>query len=61
MKNILNPTSTTGQISIANWKEIVARYQTPCIGRASWQLLNTLIPYLGLWVAMYFLVTICGG
>ncbi len=44
--------------SIAEWKEIVAQYQTPSSGRAIWQVLNTLIPYLGLWVLMYFAVSI---
>jgi acyl-lipid omega-6 desaturase (Delta-12 desaturase) len=36
------------------WKEIVARYQQPAIGRSVWQVANTLIPYATLWVLMYF-------
>ena len=36
------------------WKEIVLRYQKPSVGRALWQMVNTIIPYIGLWVAMYF-------
>ena len=35
------------------WKEIVARYQKPAVWRAIWQLLNTLVPYAGLWYLMY--------
>ena len=35
------------------WKEIVARYQKPCVGRATWQMVNTIIPFLALWVLMY--------
>src|SRR6267142_1654284 len=35
------------------WKAIVARYQKPAVWRAIWQLLNTLLPYAGLWYLMY--------
>jgi acyl-lipid omega-6 desaturase (Delta-12 desaturase) len=38
----------------SNWKQIVARYQTPSTRAAVWQILNTVIPYLGLWVLMYY-------
>ena len=40
--------------STAAWKKIVARYQKPSTGRAVWQVLNTLLPYAGLWCLMYF-------
>ncbi|MEK7781719.1 MAG: fatty acid desaturase, partial [Verrucomicrobiota bacterium] len=36
------------------WKEIVLRYQKPSVPRAVWQMVNTILPYVGLWVAMYF-------
>jgi omega-6 fatty acid desaturase (delta-12 desaturase) len=36
------------------WKQIVARYQRPSIGRGVWQLMNTMIPYVMLWALMYF-------
>jgi omega-6 fatty acid desaturase (delta-12 desaturase) len=32
----------------------VAKYQEPSVWRSSWQLVNTLIPYLSLCVAMYY-------
>ena len=35
------------------WKEIVARYQKPCAWRATWQILDTFIPYAGAWWLMY--------
>src|SRR5882762_8077282 len=35
------------------WKEIVARYQKPSVGRGVWQIVNTLVPYLALWYLMY--------
>jgi len=34
------------------WKEIVARYQRPALGRGIWQLVNTLVPYVALWFLM---------
>src|SRR5215204_6006876 len=39
---------------VSAWKQIVAKYQQPCIGRGLWQIVNTLIPYALLWVAMYW-------
>src|SRR5437867_5332241 len=35
------------------WKEIVARYQKPSVGRGVWQIVNTLGPYAALWYLMY--------
>ncbi len=42
----------------AFWKEIVARYQTPSISRGVWQILNTVVPYVGLWFIMYFTLNV---
>lgn len=36
------------------WKEIVAQYQEPSLPRSIWQMINTLVPYFLLWVAMYW-------
>ncbi|MFN7685595.1 MAG: fatty acid desaturase [Oligoflexia bacterium] len=36
------------------WREVVARYQKPSLRRASWQVINTLVPYVGTWVLMVF-------
>jgi acyl-lipid omega-6 desaturase (Delta-12 desaturase) len=35
------------------WKQIVAKYQQPALGRGLWQVANTLIPYGILWYLMY--------
>ena len=43
----------SGRDSIAQWKALVAGFQTPSRGRASWQLVNTLVPYAGVWYLMY--------
>lgn len=40
----------------AGWKEIVRKYQNPSIAGSAWQLANTLIPYISLWILMHFLV-----
>jgi omega-6 fatty acid desaturase (delta-12 desaturase) len=35
------------------WRAVVARFQQPSTWRASWQLTNTVVPYVVLWYAMY--------
>ena len=52
----MTPATPTGANSShpAAWKEITARYQKPSVGRAVWQITNTLVPYVALWVLMYF-------
>jgi omega-6 fatty acid desaturase (delta-12 desaturase) len=47
-------TKASGQTDAAAWKEIVAKYQEPALGRSIWQMTNTLVPYAGLWCLMYF-------
>jgi len=42
----------------AEWKDIVAKYQEPSGARASWQIINSLGPYLLLWWLMYHSVAI---
>jgi omega-6 fatty acid desaturase (delta-12 desaturase) len=41
-----------------NWRQIVRKYQTPSLGKSLWQVTNTGIPYLALWVIMYFTTSI---
>lgn len=38
----------------AGWKEIVRKYQHPSILRSVWQLTDTLVPYVLLWMLMFF-------
>ncbi|MGJ8673046.1 fatty acid desaturase [Rubritalea sp.] len=40
------------------WRKIVVKYQKPDLAKASWQLVNTLVPFFALWVAMYFVYDI---
>lgn len=46
------------EISVAEWKAIVARHQEPSVARATWQLVNTLGSFAALWVLMYFSLAI---
>jgi omega-6 fatty acid desaturase (delta-12 desaturase) len=56
---MMNEESTVqSQRDPAAWKQIVAKYQKPCVRRAVWQVVNTLVPYVGLWVLMYFCMSI---
>jgi acyl-lipid omega-6 desaturase (Delta-12 desaturase) len=41
------------EAGVAKWKEVVARYQRPSAKRASWQIVNTLVPYAVLWYLIY--------
>ena len=52
------PLPTVPKTETSAWKEIVAKYQNPALGRSVWQLVNTLVPYTGLWVLMYFAMAI---
>src|SRR2546422_1463281 len=48
----LSKSEHPGQIQ--TWKKIVARYQQPAVWRGIWQITNTFMPYVGLWVLIYF-------
>jgi len=40
--------------SLKNWKEIISSYQVPNNKKAVIQLLNTFLPFIALWILMYF-------
>ncbi len=40
------------------WRKVVNDYQNPDIRKSIWQLVNTLVPYIGLWVLMVYLMDI---
>jgi len=57
----MNVESGPGQAGVhkaPDWKAIVAKYQQASVPRGLWQLVNTLIPYAALWVAIYFVIGI---
>jgi len=51
-------TDSERQSQAMPWKEVVAKYQVPAVGRSVWQIVNTLVPYVGLWVLMYFSLSV---
>ena len=42
------------QDKLKNWKDVIAQYQEPNKKKAILQLFTTFLPYLTLWVLMYF-------
>jgi len=42
----------------SSWRQIVAKYQQPAPWRAVWQVVNTLLPYGGLWYLMYLSLSV---
>lgn len=40
--------------ALKNWRSMVRKYQQPNTRKAVIQLLNTFLPFIGLWVLMYF-------
>jgi len=39
---------------LANWKSIIEQYQTPDTRKAIVQITTSFLPYIGLWILMYF-------
>jgi omega-6 fatty acid desaturase (delta-12 desaturase) len=37
---------------------VVARYQKPSVRQAVWQVLNTVVPFIGTWILMYFSIQV---
>jgi len=35
------------------WQKVIIRYAKPSISRSIWQIINSLVPYIGLWYLMY--------
>lgn len=58
MKQSTTPTNHNQTADRHFWKDIVAKYQRPAPWRAIWQILNTIVPYIGLWYLMYLSVAV---
>ena len=58
MTDEANPASAQTPADNAAWKEIVAEYQKPSLGRAVWQILNTVVPYGALWYLMHLCLAV---
>ena len=47
------PTSLDSNLpTVAEWKALVAKFQKPSISRATWQIINSVIPYCAIWALM---------
>lgn len=42
----------------ANFSKRISQYQTPVVWKSIWQIINTFIPYVGIWVGIYFSLSI---
>lgn len=49
-------TSRKTSKSKPDWYKLTAKYERPSTGRALWQIVNTLVPYLGLWALMVVMI-----
>jgi omega-6 fatty acid desaturase (delta-12 desaturase) len=45
-------------VAMLSWKEVVAKYQQPSLWRSVFQIVNSLVPYVALWVLMYWSLTV---
>lgn len=53
---MLNSHLSANLTSQSDWYWITAKYRKPIFGKALWQLINTLVPYSLLWIAMVYAV-----
>jgi acyl-lipid omega-6 desaturase (Delta-12 desaturase) len=49
---------STNPNDATNWLGIISKYNYPDLGKSWWQVINSVIPYLGLWVVMYYSLSI---
>ena len=54
-ENLTKSAQAAKRASTKEWKKLVAEYQQPHVGRAVWQIVNTLVPIAAIWVSVYFL------
>jgi len=54
----MNALQENGSLVAKTWQKIVNDYQNPDIRKSVWQLTNTLIPYIILWILMVYLIEI---
>lgn len=41
-----------------NWIEVISAYNHPDVKKSIWQIINSLVPYMLLWVAMYYSLSV---
>ena len=55
MNTTLDATYTTEKV---RWQDVVARYASPDLRRSIWMIINTLVPFIALWIVMILSVRI---
>jgi omega-6 fatty acid desaturase (delta-12 desaturase) len=48
--------SVKTQVVRSDWYKQLGKYEKPHLGKAVWQLVNTLVPYAGLWTAIVWML-----
>lgn len=48
--------SIKSQVVQSDWYRALSQYEKPHFGKALWQLLNTFVPYIALWILMVYMV-----
>jgi len=51
------PPAISARDEAPNWRQIVKKYQAPCLKKSIWQIVNSMGSYIALWVMMYFTVS----
>jgi acyl-lipid omega-6 desaturase (Delta-12 desaturase) len=54
MQSPANSASDSARQEKSRWRAVLAQYQRPSTPRALWQIINTFVPYAGLWYLMYW-------
>src|SRR6202451_4667322 len=52
----IDPVSSAAAAEVL--KENVTRFQSPSLGKAGWQIINSFVPYVLLWVAMVYALAV---
>ena len=52
------PSGSKRQADTAAWKAVVLKFQQPSVGRATWQIINTLGPLALIWYLMYVTLSV---
>jgi acyl-lipid omega-6 desaturase (Delta-12 desaturase) len=55
---MMGETNAGSPQEVAAWKTIVAKYQKSSTWRALWQIINTLVPFAGIWYLMHLTLAI---
>ena len=48
--------ATHTQVTQSEWYRSLSKYEKPNLRKAIWQLLNTFVPYIGLWILMVWML-----